>query len=200
MNRLVRLCYRIHELLHFPKVDGRVRFLMQIVQEMSVHLYPFTQTNEHKLCIISRPLFFDWWMKAHRPLKNGITPSLNDDELNNFFSQFQTWWSSLQPSWRTMLHTEPFTKDSPADTDWSDLCCAGPNGINLIILSFAWLSKYFRSGHSQFPSFLAYIDDTTWVFGQIVCWIESRPPVAYSIKHTIASASSPSPKKRSRRT
>jgi hypothetical protein len=31
MNRLVRLCYRIHELLNFPKVDRRVRFLMQIV-------------------------------------------------------------------------------------------------------------------------------------------------------------------------
>ncbi|KAF8125256.1 hypothetical protein EV363DRAFT_1140865, partial [Boletus edulis] len=94
------------------------------------------QNSEHKLSMLNRPHFFDTWMQSHRPLKRKDTPDLNP--INEFFDQYRQWWSSLQPAWRTSLHSEPFSKASPPRSDWSKLCRTGPNGITLVILALAW--------------------------------------------------------------
>ena len=156
------------------------------------------QANEQKLSITSRPAYFDCWMKAHRPLKKGRVPTLNHDEQLKFLSEFQNWWSSLQPGWRTLLHSDAFTRTGPLHSDWESLSRASPNGVALVVLSLAWLTAYFRSDNPLFSTFVLYIEDTTWAFLQVIQWMEASPHIISSITHEPPS-SSPSPKKKARR-
>ena len=109
-------------------------------------------------------------MQAHRTLKKKNIPELNS--VDEFLEQYQLWWSSLQPAWRTTLHSEPFTKASPPRSDWTKLCRTGPNGLALIVLALAWLSSYIRSDNALFPTYDLYVKDATWTFAEMVQWIE----------------------------
>ncbi|KAF8120869.1 hypothetical protein EV363DRAFT_1302650 [Boletus edulis] len=180
LNRLVRLWFRIQEMDNFRIVDGR--------------------NNEHKLSMTNRPRFFEAWMQSHRTLKRKIVPDLNS--ISEFFEQYQQWWSSLQPNWRTNLQSEPFTKASPPRPDWSKLCRTGPNGITLVVLALAWMSSYIRSDNALFPIYDLYVKDATWAFAEMVQWIERgrqvEPDTNIREESEASVSASPKTKKRGR--
>lgn len=119
-------------------------------------------------------------MQNHQPMKRKQVPEI--DDITEFFCQFQTWWSSLQPSWHTTLHAEPFCRLSPLDSDWSKLECTGPNSITLIVLFLAWLSAYIHLDHLLSSTFLTYVDDAGWAFHEIVHWMETGHHIESSLK------------------
>ncbi|KAG9318793.1 hypothetical protein JVU11DRAFT_894 [Chiua virens] len=150
VQTVVKRWVEIQEKLGFPDPDGRA--------------------EEYKLTLKYRPEYFSTWMRNHRPLSHKVLPIFDSAQ---FFREFRYWWSSIQPSWRVQIDSEPFTRHSPSTADWSRICRAGSNGMILIVVAIIWLSLYISPSHSKHARLMQYVEDVAWVFEQVSEWISS---------------------------
>lgn len=66
------------------------------------------------------------------------------------------WWAFLQPEWRASEGLLPLPSYHPPDgSDWSSLRLTGPNGLLLVMMSFAWWGSIV----GETPSWLAASKD-----------------------------------------
>ncbi|KAF4583704.1 hypothetical protein EYR40_002195 [Pleurotus pulmonarius] len=60
-------------------------------------------------------------------------------DIEEYEESVLAWWAFLQPEWRASDDSLPLPSYHPPDgCDWSSLRLTGPNGLLLVMISFAW--------------------------------------------------------------
>lgn len=126
-------------------------------------LCPFCANDSHiqKLPTKGRPEEVGWWMKQKRPLSNA--PVIDAGE---FGAQWQTWWTAMQPEWRTLDAVWPFPHVIPAEGSWGRLeHSGGSNGMFLVVLTLSWWARAVSQPSDT--KFNLAVKDVTWMLDAV---------------------------------
>lgn len=73
------------------------------------------------------------WIRAHRRF-DSIPPE--PEFLDQYITDWLSWWKSLQPAWRAQL--PDYDRTVPEDAEWPELMKGGANGFFLIVFTLTW--------------------------------------------------------------
>ena len=110
----------------------------------------------------SRPQAVTDWIRRAR--LNTYSPQINSVAV--FAKEFNTWWASLQPTWRTERGRGVLRRDGE---DWECLRCSGINGLLSVLAAlFFWGCAVQKSKAATKSAWLRAVDDVSYSMTQLL--------------------------------
>ncbi len=110
----------------------------------------------------SRPQAVTDWIRRAR--LNTYNPQINS--VATFAKEFNAWWASLQPAWRTDGGRGVLRRDGE---DWECLRCSGINGLLSVLAAlFFWGCAVQKSKAATKSAWLRALDDVSYSITQLL--------------------------------
>ncbi|KAJ3817804.1 hypothetical protein F5880DRAFT_1492359, partial [Lentinula raphanica] len=114
-----------------------------------------------------RPAVIAWWFRNRKPVYRS-PPADIFGTVDDFASQWWTWWSDINPTWR-QRHFETgrviLAPDSDDQGEWKELLRPGQCGMFSVLMTLFWWNQHLSSPSSEWT---AALQDVTWVFEELV--------------------------------
>ncbi|KAJ7655774.1 hypothetical protein DFH06DRAFT_992196 [Mycena polygramma] len=118
---------------------------------------------------VPRPSQVGEWIRDGRGLRDGRGKDRPQDivDLGSFESEWWTWWTALQPSWRGAWRGRRkagVAQTLPEGADWGKLSSSGQNGVLSVVATLYWWAcaeKEKAVGPSA--GWIEAVGDVTWV-------------------------------------
>ena len=114
-----------------------------------------------------RPDEVDWWVGRAR-MKS---PEIKD--VSSFDAKWWAWWNLLQPRWHGVADVKgplrPAHREQATGEDgWSVMDKHGQNAFLTVLATLVWWESGLPGNGQDNPSWLAAVEDVTWVMSQVV--------------------------------
>ncbi|KAF9004960.1 hypothetical protein BDZ89DRAFT_914127, partial [Hymenopellis radicata] len=133
----------------------------------------FTNTTRDGLPAHSRPALVSAWIKNGRRTRVGANEKENDKtDRRKFVTQFQEWWRSVQPDWRTLDLNGDWSQKK-GERDSFNLRARGTNGLSGVVGSLRWWKEELGNvtdgaeREREMGVWEKAATDAIWVIGQL---------------------------------
>lgn len=111
-----------------------------------------------------RPEQVGWWLARGRKIEK-IPPI---DDVEEYGEQLRTWWTRLQPGWRTERTNGawPLSQYTPVDEDWDSLAKGGANGLAPFMIALGWWLKSVEDERAA-RELASVVEDVMWVLKEV---------------------------------